>query len=143
MISNKDLKAKFINKLHVQYKSLHKAFTEMNKLKTGLIKFEEFYQLVKSWGFDANEVNIKDLFEWLDFDNDNQISYEDLRSTAGKEISPMEQLFFRQDLKPRKTINCKYFRCWENNNFNTKSLYCNLHQKIIRNLCLDMFSQIV
>lgn len=90
MISNKDLKTKFINKLHVQYKSLHKAFTEMNKFKTGLIKFEEFYRLVKSWGFDANEVHIKDLFEWLDFDNDNQISYEDLRSTAGKEISPME-----------------------------------------------------
>lgn len=51
--------------------------------------------MIKSWGFDASETLIKELFEWLDFDGDNKISFEDLRSTAGQDLSPMEALYFR------------------------------------------------
>ena len=76
----------------------------------------------------------------MDLDGDQRISYEDLRGTAGKEISPMEQLFFRQDVKPGKNITCKYEKCWENNNFNSKSQYCQLHQKVMRNQSLEKFS---
>ena len=46
--------------------------------------------MVINWGFDATEELIQDLFNWLDYDKDNKISFEDLRMTAGKEISPME-----------------------------------------------------
>lgn len=99
----------------------------MNKSKTGFILLDEFIDLMKAWGFDASESHVKELFEWLDNDKDNRISYEDLRSTAGLEVRPMEQLFFRQDAKPAKPITCKYEKCWENNNFNAKSQYCQLH----------------
>jgi Ca2+-binding EF-hand superfamily protein len=64
---------------------------------------------------------IKELFEWLDYDKDSKISYEDLRSTAGLDLAPRENLYFRQDAKPAKQITCKYEKCWENNNFNSKS----------------------
>ena len=114
----------------------------MNKSKTGFIQYDEFLDIVRAWGFDASEALIRDLFEWLDSDKDNRISYDDLRSTAGQDLSPMEQLFFRQDVKPAKNITCKYEKCWENNNFNSKSQFCQLHQKIMRNLCLDKFAQV-
>jgi len=55
----------------------------MNKTKTGFVYYDEFFELIVSWGFDANEDLIKELFEWLDNDKDGKISFEDLRSTAG------------------------------------------------------------
>lgn len=85
---------------------------------------------------------LKDLFDWLDMDKDKQISYEDLRQSAGKETNPTEQLFFRQDVKATKQVICHYDKCWEHNTYNSKSMYCALHQKIIRNLNLEKFQMI-
>lgn len=65
------------------YKTCQKAFIEINKSKSGFILYDEFLDIIKAWGFDASESLIRELFEWLDFDKDNKISYEDLRSTAG------------------------------------------------------------
>lgn len=79
------------------------------------------------------------MFDWLDHDRDGRISFEDLRATAGQDLAPRESLYFRQDIKPGKAVTCKYENCWENNNFNSKSQYCPLHQKILRNHCLDRF----
>jgi hypothetical protein len=39
-------------------------------------------------------------------------------------------------------VTCKYEKCWENNIFNSKSQYCHLHQKILRNICTDKFALI-
>ncbi len=55
----------------------------MNRCKSGFILYDEFLDNIKAWGFDATETLIKELFQWLDFDKDNRISYDDLRSTAG------------------------------------------------------------
>lgn len=106
---------------------MQKAFTEINKTKSGYIQYDEFLDLIKQWGFEADEYLVRSLFDWLDHDKDNKVSFEDLRSTAGKEIAPMEQLFFRQDVKPGKPVTCKYENCWEDNKFNSKSAYCLLH----------------
>lgn len=62
----------------------------MSKSKEGYISSTELYQIVKGWGFEVTEDSFKELFNWLDADKDDKISYEDLRATAGKEISPME-----------------------------------------------------
>jgi Ca2+-binding EF-hand superfamily protein len=67
----------------------------MNKSKTGFIQYDEFLDIIKGWGFDSSEGLIRELFDWLDKDKDNRISYEDLRSTAGQDVTPTEQLFFR------------------------------------------------
>lgn len=119
-----------------------KAFVEMNRAKTGFIIFEDFSELVRSWGFEAPDLMIKEVFDWLDYDKDTRITFEDIRATLGKYLAPRESLYFRQDRKPGKAVTCKYEKCWENNNFNSKSQYCQLHQKIMRNICLDKFSNI-
>jgi Ca2+-binding EF-hand superfamily protein len=55
----------------------------MNKTRSGFIQFEEFYEMILSWGFDAPEYMIREVFDWLDYDKDNKICFEDLRATAG------------------------------------------------------------
>jgi hypothetical protein len=55
---------------------------------------------------------------------------------------PKEELFFRQDVKQQNQTTCKYEKCFENNTFNSKSLYCTLHLKIMRDLTLEKFAQI-
>jgi Ca2+-binding EF-hand superfamily protein len=55
----------------------------MNKCKSGFVEYDEFYDLIKAWGFNSSDQLIRELFEWLDYDKDNKITYEDLRSTAG------------------------------------------------------------
>lgn len=39
-------------------------------------------------------------------------------------------------------MTCVYEDCWEDNKFNQKSVYCPLHQKIIRNYVNDLFVKI-
>jgi len=68
------------------------------------------------------------LFEWLDSDSDGKISFDDLKQTAGVEIAPMEQFFFRQDVVGSKNVPCSYHGCWENLLYSkSKSPYCELH----------------
>ena len=55
---------------------------------------------------------------------------------------PQEQFFFRQDVAPAKKMTCRYSECWEDTQHNQKSPYCPLHQKIIRNLVIDLFERI-
>ncbi len=93
------------------------------------IEFDHFKEMMSSWGF-ANDCT--ELFNWLDYDQDGKISFNDLRQTAGVEIAPMEQFFFRQDIKSSKNVPCTYIGCWENILYSkSKSHYCHLHQKII------------
>jgi Ca2+-binding EF-hand superfamily protein len=55
----------------------------MNKSRSGFILFEEFLEIIISWGFDAPDFMIKEVFDWLDYDRDGKICFEDLRATAG------------------------------------------------------------
>ena len=38
----------------------------MDKNKNGFVNYESFKDLVKLWGFDANEQNMREIFDWLD-----------------------------------------------------------------------------
>lgn len=60
----------------------------MNKSQDGYINYDKLESMVKNWGFEATPDSVQELFDWLDFDKDGLIYYEDLRATAGKEISP-------------------------------------------------------
>jgi len=48
--------------------------------------------MMEAWGFKSD---CRQLFDWLDIDGDGVISFNDLRATAGVEIAPMEQFYFR------------------------------------------------
>lgn len=75
MISSKNLRAKFLEKLFSQYKTIKNAFRHMNTQKTGFIHYEEFLEILKGWGFVASEELLQDLFVWLDVDKDNKLTY--------------------------------------------------------------------
>lgn len=67
----------------------------MNKSRSGFIQFEEFQDMILSWGFEAPVQMIRDVFNWLDHDKDQRICFEDLRATAGQDLAPREALYFR------------------------------------------------
>lgn len=93
-----------------------------------------------SWGF---KNDCRELFDWLDLDKDGKINFNDLRQTAGVEITPMEQFFFRQDIKQSKNVPCNFMGCWENLLYQQdRSPYCPLHQKIIKNQLVDTFQKL-
>lgn len=65
------------------------------------------------WGLNLTEEQFSRLFSHFDVDGDGKISYEDFMTTAGTEINPMEQLYFRQDTdKAPKKVGCKHHHCW-------------------------------
>jgi Ca2+-binding EF-hand superfamily protein len=103
--------------------------------------FERFLELMKGWGFASELKDIEALYNWLDADQDGKISFHDIRKTVGQEVAPMEQYFFRQDLKPGKNQPCNYAGCWENVMF-SRSPYCQLHQKILKNKTVDLFNAV-
>jgi hypothetical protein len=137
-----NLKELFVNKMKLQFKTLRKAFYELDRHRQGHITFDKFQVIISDWGFEAKENQVRSLFNWLDHDKDQKISFLDLRNSIGLEILPQEQFFFRQDVKDLSKITCKYEDCWENNSFNQKSDYCILHQKIIKNLTKELLAHI-
>ena len=57
---------------------------------------------MKGWGFQADQQQIKELYTWLDGDRDGKITFEDLRQSVGLDVSPMEQIYFRQNVRGSK-----------------------------------------
>ena len=85
---------------------------------------------------------MKELFDWLDCDKDCKITQSDLKNSVGLEILPSESFYFRQDVKFGSKKVCAYEDCWTDNQYNQKSNYCLLHQKVIRNYTNDLFDRI-
>ena len=128
----------FTRKIKLQFKTLKKAFYELDRHRQGHITFDKFCTILTDWGFEAKDSQFRQLFNWLDYDKDQKISFQDLKNSIGLEILPQESFFFRQDVKLGKTITCIYEDCWENNSYNQTSQYCQLHQKIIKNYINDL-----
>lgn len=99
---------KFIEKVQFQWKTLKKAFSDLNTAKSGSIMPSELKNYMKHWGYYLSEEQFDRLFDKLDFNKDGKISYEDFQNSVGNEISPPEFLYFRQDLRPQKPIKCAY-----------------------------------
>ena len=104
---------KFVEKVQFQWKTLKKAFTDLNTAKSGAIMPTELRNYMKHWGYYLNDDQFQLLFNKLDYDKDGKISYEDFQNSVGNEISPPEFLYFRQDLRPQKPLKCAYRKCWE------------------------------
>lgn len=115
------------------FKTVKKAFVEWKGVGQTHLEFSHFRRLMDDWGFFAKPEQIDELLKWLDVDGDGKISYEDLRRSVGREIAPMEQIYFRQENRKTKFSSCNYPECWQDITFNKGSMYCDLHQKIIRN----------
>lgn len=139
-IMNSDLMKRILDKISTQWKTLKKAFSDLNQGKNGWISEKDLKKYLVNWGLDITEDQFREFYNFLDFDKDGHISYEDFKKSVGSVISPVEHLYFRQDLPPQKVVRCKHENCWEE----TKGMghYCFLHKKIITDRTLRLVSKI-
>ncbi|CDW71853.1 ef-hand calcium-binding domain-containing protein 6-like [Stylonychia lemnae] len=134
-----DIEHTVIEKIKFQWKTLKKAFIDLNQEKTGAIKPAELKIYLHHWGLYINDEQFKKLFDKFDHDKDGKISYEDFQNTVGMEINPMEFLYFRQD-NPRapKQQTCRHDKCWESPiGF---SDYCQTHVKMFKERGLQILT---
>jgi Ca2+-binding EF-hand superfamily protein len=84
-----------MEKFQLQWKSIKKAFSDLNKGKSGAINPLELKAYLNNWGLTITEEQFQDIFDMIDYDHDGKITYEDLQNSVGKYISPEEFLYFR------------------------------------------------
>lgn len=112
--NNNNLEARVLAKIQYQWKTLRKAFTNLNFDKTGMIKPEELRHMLTFWGIEVTDDKFQELFKKLDADGDGVLSYKDFCMRIGSEIHPAETLYFRQDKPANSSINsCKEDHCWQ------------------------------
>lgn len=139
-IMNSNLMKRILDKISTQWKTLKKAFSDLNQGKNGWISEIDLKKYLTNWGFNTTEEQFKEFYEFLDYDKDGHITYEDFKKSVGSVISPVECLYFRQDIPPQKLVTCKHSNCWEE----TKGMgkYCFLHKKIVKDRTVLWLSKI-
>ncbi len=136
-----DIEQTVLEKIKFQWKTLKKAFSDLNQERTGAIKPNELRSYLLRKGLYLTDEQFNKVFARFDQDGDGKISYEDFQRTAGSEINPTEHLYFRQDIiKPPKKTSCQHFNCWHNPaGF---SDYCALHLKMFKEKALKILAHI-
>jgi Ca2+-binding EF-hand superfamily protein len=82
------MEAKIMDKIKTQWKTMRKAFMDLNIEKTGKISIEEFKFYLNFWGMDISEKEIQKCFNSLDVDGDGLISYKDFQISVGSDMFP-------------------------------------------------------
>ena len=113
-MTRNNLKERLIARTFGQHASLKGVFDEWRLPSDNYVQFDRFLELMRNWGFVASEDQIRDLFNWLDKDQDGKLSFEDMRETIGLDVSPKEAVYFRQNVQNSKSQPCAYQSCWEN-----------------------------
>jgi Ca2+-binding EF-hand superfamily protein len=72
-----NIEQKVIEKIKFQWKTLKKAFIDLNQEKSGAIKPEELKLYLNHWGLFLTDEQFQILFNKFDQDKDGRISYED------------------------------------------------------------------
>lgn len=126
------LKNLIVDKMRIQWKTISKAFKDMNKdIHSDGISEDELRFYLNHWGLQMSDEKFKDIYAMFDNDKDGKISYSDFHHSIGNEIHPGETLYFRQeklkDEGPPKT-NCIDPHCCHD--AVGGSQFCNLHDLI-------------
>jgi len=139
-IMNSNLMKRILDKISTQWKTLKKAFSDLNQGKNGWISEVDLKKYLVNWGLNITDEQFTEFYNFLDYDKDGHITYEDFKQSVGSVISPVEFLYFRQDLPLQKIVRCKHSNCWEE----TKGLgnYCHMHKKIVTDKTLRLVSKI-
>jgi Ca2+-binding EF-hand superfamily protein len=72
-----DIEVKILEKIKFQWKTLRKAFMDLNIEKTGRISRREFKFYLNFWGMDITEEEFEAVYNKFDLDKDGVISYKD------------------------------------------------------------------
>lgn len=138
-IMNSNLMKRIMDKIQTQWKTLKKAFSDLNQSKNGWIEKQDLKRYLTNWGLDITEEQFEDLYAFLDHDKDGHITYEDFKQSVGSIISPVEFLYFRQDIPPQRLVTCQHHNCWEATKGAGK--YWFLHKKIVRDRSLQLLGK--
>jgi Ca2+-binding EF-hand superfamily protein len=76
-IQQMNLEQTVLQKIKFQWKTLKKAFSDLNQEKSGAIKPIELRHYLNNWGLFVTEDQFKKIFSHFDQDGDGKISYED------------------------------------------------------------------
>lgn len=71
------LEGKILEKIKFQWKTLRKAFMDLNLEKTGKISKRELKFYLNFWGMEVSEHEFNHVFGKFDLDKDGVISYKD------------------------------------------------------------------
>lgn len=71
-----------------QWTTLRKAFTDINKSKSGKICPEELKYYLDFWGIFVQKEKFQSIFNKFDLDGDGMISYKDFQVSIGSEMFP-------------------------------------------------------
>jgi hypothetical protein len=139
---NSTLEKTIIDKIKFQWKTIRKAFSDMNKEKDAAIAEDELRFYLQYWGLNLTEEQFKYIFNKFDVDGDGEISYMDFHKSVGNEIHPGESLYFRQDKPHMMRINkCQHPKCWQP----TQRLggnFCALHTKMYTDQGREFFDRL-
>lgn len=72
-----DLETQILEKIKIQWKTIRKAFMDLNHEKTGTISQKELRFFLVYWGMDINDEEFSKIFNKFDLDGDGKISYKD------------------------------------------------------------------
>ena len=136
-----DVEQMILEKMKFQWKTLRKAFMDLNIEKTGKISKKEFKFFLNFWGLDISEKEFLRCFNNFDVDKDGFISYKDFQFSIGSEMFPSEGLYFRQD-KPQqqRIISCQHAKCFQPTKNNQN--FCDVHQKMHQDESIQIFTKI-
>ncbi|CDW71437.1 ef-hand calcium-binding domain-containing protein 6 [Stylonychia lemnae] len=140
-LMNEGLEKTIIEKIKSQWKTIRKAFIDLNKEKTGFIEAEELRFYFLHWGLTLTDAQFQFIFNKFDFDKDGKISYKDFHKSVGSEIHPGETLYFRQDKPHMMRMNkCQHNKCWQPTQ--GYGNFCQLHNKMYIDQGTEYFQQI-
>ena len=107
-----DMVQQITNKISDQWKTIQKAFNDLNRSKTGKITQDEFKFYLNHWGITTTPQEFEEIWSKYDLDKDGFISYADFQATLGMELFPQEGLYFRQDKETAVRIeSCQHPEC--------------------------------
>ena len=94
-----DMEEKILEKIKLQWKTIGKAFKDLNIEKTGKISKQELRGQLDFWGYTISQEVFDKIFAKFDIDGDGKISYKDFQLSIEMDMFPAEALYFRLDKK--------------------------------------------
>ena len=74
---NENLIEKIVSKIYYQWRTMRRAFMDMDVSKNGAITPPDLRFYLTHWGVSASPEKLMELFNYFDADKDGKISYED------------------------------------------------------------------
>ena len=130
-----------ITKIRQYWKTTTKCFRDFNENNDISIEKDELKFYLHHWGFPLTDAQIEKVFNYLDHDGDEAITFQDFVHSIGHEIHPGESLYFRQDKQLHFVDSkCAHRSCWAMTK--GQANFCLVHLKMYQAKVDSLFTRI-